>query len=54
MAAGTLLIREAGGTVTDFGGNEELKKILFGRNIVATNGHIHEAIRSRLAPLKEL
>ncbi|MHC4932182.1 MAG: inositol monophosphatase family protein [Planctomycetota bacterium] len=54
MAAGTLLIREAGGKVTDFRGSEELRKIVFGRNIVATNGHIHEAVCARLSPLKEL
>jgi myo-inositol-1(or 4)-monophosphatase len=53
-AAGVLMIREAGGRVTDFSGLGGLREVLFGRNIVATNGRVHEAIRSRLAPIKGL
>lgn len=44
-AAGTLIAREAGGTVTDFSGNHydpEKKEIL------ATNGHIHQELNSIL------
>ena len=54
VAAGVLLIREAGGRVTDFHGSETLDKLLHKRHIVASNGHVHDAIRSRLAPLKGL
>lgn len=52
VAAGILLVREAGGRVTDFTGDEDLDACLFRRHIVATNGSIHEAIRERLAPLR--
>lgn len=54
VAAGALLVLEAGGTVTDFGGNDELERVLHGRNIVATNGRIHDPLRKLLAPLREL
>jgi myo-inositol-1(or 4)-monophosphatase len=54
IAAGALLVREAGGEVTDFRDSEELDRILFSRTIVASNGRLHDAIRSRLAPLREL
>lgn len=54
VAAGTLIVREAGGTVTDFRGDPDYGTILHGRNIVASNGRIHDAIRGRLAPLQEL
>lgn len=38
VAAGALIVQEAGGTVTDFmGGND----FLFGKQIVASNGKIH-------------
>ncbi|MBI3724128.1 inositol monophosphatase [bacterium] len=49
VAAGALLVREAGGKVTDFLGGEEW---LEGQSIVATNGRVHEALRSRLDPLR--
>lgn len=38
MAAGVVIIREAGGKVTDFGGSEV---DIYGTEILATNGHIH-------------
>ena len=38
VAAGALLVREAGGTVTDFRNGDEW---LFGEALVASNGHIH-------------
>lgn len=52
VAAGTLLVRLAGGTVSDFAGSEELDAVLGGRNIVASNRHIHTQITAQLAPLK--
>jgi myo-inositol-1(or 4)-monophosphatase len=45
VAAGALLVREAGGRVTDFSGGEDW---LLGRTIVATNGPLHEAVRQRV------
>lgn len=38
VAAGVIIVREAGGKVTDFAGGEDY---IFGRNIVASNGSIH-------------
>ncbi len=49
VAAGAVILREAGGKVTDFKGGEDW---LEGQNVVATNGKIHEALRSRLDPLR--
>lgn len=49
VAAGAVLIREAGGRVTDFWGGEDW---LEGQSLVATNGKIHEALRSRLDPVQ--
>jgi myo-inositol-1(or 4)-monophosphatase len=40
--AGILLVREAGGCVTDFQGGDSS---LNGREIIASNGHLHEALR---------
>lgn len=45
VAAGALLVREAGGKVTDVEGGEGW---LYGRNVVASNGPLHEAIRRRV------
>lgn len=45
VAAGALLVREAGGVVTDYGGGDDW---LFGRRIVASNGHLHDTVRARL------
>lgn len=41
VAAGMLLVEEAGGKVSDFRGG---KQVLFGEEIIASNGHIHPAI----------
>jgi len=41
VAAGALIVQEAGGKVTDFNGGSEYIKT---RRIVATNGKIHEAL----------
>ncbi len=38
VAAGALIVQEAGGTVTDFAGGTDF---VFGRKIVASNGNIH-------------
>lgn len=46
MAAGTLLIMEAGGTVTDAGGSP---LNVFGDEIVASNSQIHQAMLDVLA-----
>lgn len=49
VAAGALLIEEAGGRVTDmFGGQDWLE----GQTLVASNGHVHEAIRAQLSPVQ--
>jgi len=41
IAAGALIIEEAGGTITDSFGNP---LDLFGKDILATNGHLHKEI----------
>jgi myo-inositol-1(or 4)-monophosphatase len=38
VAAGALIVKEAGGTVTDFSGGNQF---VFGREIMASNGRIH-------------
>ncbi|RMG55884.1 MAG: inositol monophosphatase [Bacteroidetes bacterium] len=45
VAAGALLVTEAGGKVTDFSGGGQY---LFGRQLIASNGHIHEDLGSIL------
>jgi myo-inositol-1(or 4)-monophosphatase len=45
VAAGALLVREAGGRVTEVSGADGW---LEGRNVVATNGPLHEPLRSLL------
>lgn len=39
VAAGCLILKEAGGVITDFGGREHS---IYGKEILATNGLIHE------------
>jgi len=39
VAAGSLIVKEAGGKITDFFGKNNY---LFGKTIVATNGKIHK------------
>jgi myo-inositol-1(or 4)-monophosphatase len=46
IAAGCLLVAEAGGRVTDFSGGEDW---LFGENAVATNGRIHDELLGELS-----
>lgn len=50
VAAGALILREAGGTLTDFEGNGALTPV-FGRQVMATNGILHKALQPMLAPL---
>lgn len=50
VAAGVVLIREAGGLVTDFSGRDEF---LYSGQIIASNGKVHTAIQSRLDPIWE-
>jgi myo-inositol-1(or 4)-monophosphatase len=50
VAAGALLVAEAGGRVSDFQGGSSC---LFGGNIVATNCFIHGSLLSRLAKIQE-
>lgn len=51
LAAGTLLVREAGGRVTDLdGGPLSLK----GGRVLASNGRVHEALRNALAHARAL
>ncbi len=50
VAAGALLVTEAGGKVTDFSGGGDY---IFGSNILASNGLIHEHVRSRLTPFSD-
>lgn len=45
VAAGALIVREAGGTVTDFKYGENW---LFGREIAASNSHLHSSFLSSL------
>jgi myo-inositol-1(or 4)-monophosphatase len=41
LAAGSLIVQEAGGTVTDFSGADNY---LFGKELIASNGRIHSTI----------
>jgi myo-inositol-1(or 4)-monophosphatase len=53
VAAGTLLVRESGGHVTDYQHNDGLAPI-FGRQMCATNGHIHGALHAMLRSMREI
>jgi myo-inositol-1(or 4)-monophosphatase len=46
MAAGALLVTEAGGSITDTEGNPYRLGV---RNVMASNGHIHQEFQSELA-----
>ncbi|MBK8207972.1 MAG: inositol monophosphatase [Planctomycetes bacterium] len=46
IAAGCLLVTEAGGTVTDFAGGQDW---LFGENAVASNGRVHAELLAELS-----
>jgi myo-inositol-1(or 4)-monophosphatase len=45
MAAGAVILREAGGRVTDFRGNTHS---IYGKELVASNGLIHQAMLNLL------
>ncbi len=45
VAAGSLIVKEAGGKVNDFRGGENF---IFGREIVATNGNVHNKFAEKL------
>ncbi len=47
VAAGAVLVREAGGTVTDFAGPDF---DVHGSNVIASNGLLHETLRAELDP----
>ncbi len=47
MAAGAIIVREAGGAVTDLSGGPDW---LYGAQILASNGRLHEAVRTALLP----
>jgi len=47
FAAGALIIKEAGGHVTNFAGSDDFLK---GHHVVASNGHVHSQMISLLAP----
>ena len=49
VAAGVLLVTEAGGRVSDFSGNANA---IFGRQIVASNNELHPQLLSRLELLR--
>ncbi len=51
VAAGTLLVEEAGGRVTDY---RNTLNPLFAKQILATNGLLHEAMLDVLAPMREV
>jgi myo-inositol-1(or 4)-monophosphatase len=46
VAAGALIVKEAGGTVSDFSGGNEW---LFGKEIVCTNGKVKEEFEDKIA-----
>ena len=51
MAAGVLIVREAGGLVTDWDGGAFR---LDGKRILASNGALHEAMRGVIAETTEI
>jgi myo-inositol-1(or 4)-monophosphatase len=48
VMAGIILVREAGGTVTDYSG-EESATLYSGKQILASNGHIHQQMLTVLS-----
>jgi myo-inositol-1(or 4)-monophosphatase len=46
------MVREAGGRVTDYRGQGGLAPI-FGRQVCATGGPIHDALLARVAAMKD-
>lgn len=50
VAAGALIVREAGGVYSDFSGAQNAP---LGMEIVASNGYIHQAMLDRLEPMRK-
>lgn len=50
VAAGALIVEEAGGKVTDFKGGRDF---IFGRQIIATNHLIHQEFTEKVKPILE-
>jgi myo-inositol-1(or 4)-monophosphatase len=48
VAAGALIVEEAGGKVTDF---KDGRDFIFGRQIIATNGLIHQEFTEKVEPI---
>jgi myo-inositol-1(or 4)-monophosphatase len=48
IGAGILIVREAGGRVTDYAGRDGDLQLLDDRRIAASNGHVHTAILDTL------
>ena len=46
VAAGSLIVRQAGGQVTDFDGGQDY---LFGESLVASNSHVHQEMKQVIA-----
>ncbi|NBB85868.1 MAG: inositol monophosphatase [Bacteroidetes bacterium] len=51
VAAGMVVVTEAGGQVTDFSNDANA---LFGSQMIASNGAIHDAILDRVQPLRDI
>jgi myo-inositol-1(or 4)-monophosphatase len=51
VAAGLLLVEEAGGRVTDY---RDTPCPLFARQVLATNGHLHDAMLAILHPMRNV
>ncbi len=47
-SAGVIIVREAGGTITDYEGKEDISG---GHHVVATNGIIHEELRETVSQI---
>ncbi len=45
VAAGAVLVQEAGGRITDLAGGDDW---LFGGSVLASNGHLHAALRAQV------
>jgi myo-inositol-1(or 4)-monophosphatase len=50
VAAGSLLVTEAGGKVTDLAGGHDY---IYGQNIIASNGRIHQLVQENLNPFTD-
>lgn len=54
VAAGALIVREAGGEVSTFTGAQSVDEVLHRRHLVASNGTLHGDLLGILQPLREL